>query len=370
MAGDVSPRTSPRASFRPSERRAVTSSEPTIDPDVPIIDSHHHLFDKANDWLFSITDRRRFLVEEYSEAVTDGHNVIASVCVESHGMYRSTGPAELRVVGETEFLNGQAAMGATGLYGGVRVASGIVGAADLNLGEAVRPVLEAHLRASPDRFRGIRYEAMWDGDPDVLGGRFPSGPSLYVDKQFRRGFSQLAPLGLTFDAFVLAPQLADVTDLARSFPETRIILNHLGHPVGIGVHAGRMEEEFPAWRKHMSDIAACENVAVKMGGLGSFLSGSPTFRCTPPAKSEVLAAEWRPYVDTTVELFGADRVMFESNLPTDGSGAFNTVCNAYKHILADCSESERRSIFARTAAAAYRLDVGAVLDPATAGGPF
>jgi len=333
-----------------------TEPEAPIDPAIPIIDSHHHLFDMASEWLMNITSHRRFLIEEYTDFVSDGHNVVASIAVESHGMYRASGPEALRVVGETEFLNGQAAMGASGLYKGIRVAAGIVASADLTQGESVRPVLEAHIEAAPRRLKGIRHEAMWDDDPAVLGGMFKAGPQLYLDGAFRRGIAQLAPLGLNFDAFVLAPQLGDITDLARGFPETQIVLNHLGHPLGVGVHAGRMAEEFPEWRRHMTDIAACENVSVKMGGLGSFLSGSPTFRSSPPASSGVLAAEWRPYAETAVELFGATRLMFESNLPTDGSGPFGTVCNAYKRILAGCSDRERRLIFAESATSIYRLD--------------
>ncbi len=334
-----------------------TEHEVPIDPDLPVVDCHHHLFDKASDWLEQITGRRRFLIDEYTDFVSDGHNVIATVAVESHGMYRAGGPEELRVVGETEFLNGQAAMAATNLYHGVQLAAGIVGAADLRRGKAVKAVLEAHREAAPKRFKGIRYEAMWDADPAVLGTMFNNPAQLYLDDTFRAGFAELAPLGLSFDAFVLAPQLADITDLANAFPGTRIILNHLGQPVGIGSHAGRLEAEYPDWRQHISNIAKCDNVVVKMGGLGAFLAGSPTFRSSPPASSEVLAAEWRPYAEAAVELFGADRVMFESNLPTDGSGAFNVVCNAYKRIVADCSESERRDIFAGTATRVYRLDL-------------
>lgn len=333
--------------------------ESAIDPEIPVVDSHHHLFDRAGDEMVKITDQRRFLIEEYTESLGSEHKVVASVAVEAQMMYRVSGPEELRVVGETEFLNGQAAMGATGLYGGVRVGAGIVGSADLRQGEEVRRVLEAHLEAAPHRFKGIRQEGLWDEGLTLLGG-LSSEPHLYADTAFRRGFAQLAPLGLSFDAFVLAPQLNDVRDLAHAFPETRIILNHLGQPVGIGTHEGRLEEEFPAWRNNMAAISGCPNVTVKMGGLGSYLTGSPTFRQDPPAGSEVLAAEWRPYAEEAITLFGADRVMFESNVPTDGSGPFTSICNAYKRITAGCSSAERQKIFAGTAADVYRLDLADV----------
>ncbi len=336
----------------------MTSGDETqLYPDLPIIDAHHHLYDHASDGFAAMTRRRRFLIDDYLEFVGDGHNLVATIAVEAHGMYAADGPQERRAVNETEFLNGQAAMSRTGFYGRARVASGIIGWADLRRGAAVREVLEAYLAAAPQRFRGIRQEGMWDADPSVLGPMSTKDAHQYLDDDFRRGFAELAPLGLTFDAFLLAPQIPDATDLARSFPDTTIVLDHLGHPVGIGAHAGKLEEEFAAWRTDMGQLAGCPNVFVKMGGLGTFLSGSPTYHADPPASSEALAAEWRPYAETAVELFGADRVMFESNAPTDGSGPFDIVCNAYKRILAGGSDAERADVFAGTAARAYRVEL-------------
>lgn len=333
--------------------------EQPIDPGLPIIDSHHHLFDRASDQHYEQTRRRRFLVDDYLECLGEHHNVVATVIVQARVMYRADGPVEMRPVGETEFFNGQAAMSASGLYGRCRVGAGIIGFADLTLGDRVRPVLEAHLAAAPDRFRGIRQNGLWDADPTVLGERLNGQPGLYLRGDFRSGVAQLAPLGLSFDAFVLAPQLPDAVDLARSVPQTQIVLNHLGNPVGVGVHRGRLGEEFPQWRGDMAELARCPNVVVKMGGLGTFLSGSPTYRADPPAGSATLAAEWKPYAESALEMFGADRCMFESNLPTDGSGAFTAVCNAYMRILAGCSEEERQQVFADTAARIYRLQADA-----------
>jgi predicted TIM-barrel fold metal-dependent hydrolase len=331
--------------------------EAPIDPDLPIIDSHHHLFDQASDRLYHHVAKRRFLLDDYLEFLGDGYNVVASVAVQCRSMYRAEGPEELRIIGETEFLNGQAAMAATGLYGKCRVAAGIVGGAELRQGDAIRTTLEAHKAAGGARFKGIRQDALWDADPTILGNRFDWGPGLYLRDDFRRGLSHLAPLGLSFDAFVLAPQLPDVLDLAHSFPDLQIILNHLGNPVGIGAHKGRLEEEFPQWRRDMREIARCPNIVIKVGGLGTFLSGSPAFRAQPPANSASLAAEWRPYAETAVELFGADRSMFESNVPTDGcASSFTVVCNAYHRIFAGCSREERQQIFAGTAARIYGID--------------
>ena len=336
----------------------MSQLEAPLHPDLPIIDSHHHLFDKANVMIQHALGYERFLIDEYTAFVDDGHNVVASVIVEAPGMASVVGPADTRGVTATQFLAGQAAMAQTGRYRGIQVASGIVTAADLRLGDRVAEVLEAHQAAGSSYFKGIRQEGMWDADPSVLRGVFTGPEHLYLDPDFRRGFTHLSRMGLSFDAFVLAPQLGDVTDLARSFPDTQIVLNHLGNPVGAGVHHGRMRAEYPDWARHMADIADCDNVVVKMGGLGTFLSGSPHYRSDPPATSADLAAEWRPYAERSLELFGADRVMFESNAPTDGAGAFGIVCNAYKTICADASEAELAAIFAGTARTTYRLDVG------------
>ncbi|MDL5159067.1 amidohydrolase family protein [Actinomycetospora termitidis] len=327
---------------------------------LPIVDAHHHLFDDADDRLAELWGRRSLLATDYADLLGGHPDVVATVVVEGHTRYRTSGPEHLRPVGETEFLAGQA---------DGRIAAAIVGAADLRRGTAVREVLEAHLTAAPGRFRGIRQAALWDEDPAVLGGLFRFPPHLYADSAFRAGFAELEPLGLSFDAFVLAPQLDDVVDLARAFPGTRIVLDHLGNPVGIGRHAGRTAAEFPAWRASMAELARCPSVAVKMSGLGTFLSGSPSYRADPPVRAEVLASEWRPWVEETIELFGADRVLFGSNLPTDAVGSFTTICTAYQRITAGCSDPERRALFSGTAAAVYGLDLDLVEPAEPACGP-
>ncbi len=331
-------------------------SEQPVDATIPVIDAHHHLVGRGRDFLVHTTGKPVFLVDDYADFVGSTHNVIASVAVEMHSMYRAGGPHELRSVNETVFLDGQAAMSATGLYGDVHIAAGIVAGVELQT-DAVQRALQAHLVAAPERLRGVRQSGFWDADPAVAARLFGLPRNFYLDEEFRRGVGLLVPLGLSFDAMVLSPQLPDVLDLARSFPELSIVLNHLGNPVGIGSHATTVEEDFAEWRVHMAKIAECENVTVKMGGLGTFLSGSPNYLRTPPADSTTLAEEWRSWTEETIGLFGADRVMFESNAPSDCVGPFATVCNAYQRITAGCSEDERRAIFAGTAARVYRLDL-------------
>ncbi|MEW1721270.1 amidohydrolase family protein [Streptomyces sp. NPDC093109] len=339
----------------------MTTTEPVpeeiLDPTLPIIDSHHHLSDRRKPGPDVLGPPTRYLVDEYADAVGGGHNVIASVCVQSSAMYRADGPEELKPVGETEFLNGQAAMSASGLYGNCRIGAGIVSYADLTLGDRVDRVLEAHMAAAPQRFRGVRQGGMWDEDASLVGWLADLGPRFYARDDFRRGFARLAGFGMTFDAFVLAPQLLDVHDLARAFPGTEIVLNHVGQPLGSGRYAGRMHEFFGQWKADVETVATNPNVKIKMGGLGTMLSAFPSFRADPPFPSGALAEQWRPYVETAIEAFGAERCMFESNLPMDSSGPFVNVCNAFKLMTKGCSEPERRAFFAGTAASFYRLDV-------------
>jgi L-fuconolactonase len=336
--------------------------ESPIDPGLPVVDTHHHMYDRLPEKFLSLGGgRRRYLLDELL-ADTDGHNVVATVHVDAGAMYRIEGPREYRVVGETEFINGVAAMSASGLYGPSRVAAVMVGTTDLRFGDRVRGVLEAHIAAGGGRFRGIRQTGAWDADPSIFGGMFDNGAGLYQEASFRRGFAYLAPLGLAFDAFVLAPQLADVADLASAFPDTPIVLDHAGGPVGIGPYRGRLPEQFPAWKRAIADIARRPNVTVKLGGLGSYMNGFPSFGAQPPASSAQLAAEWRPYVETCIEAFGAARCMWESNFPVDaGSGSYGTVLNAYKRITAACSPLERADIFSGTALRTYRIALPAAL---------
>jgi L-fuconolactonase len=336
-----------------SERRTI-ASEPALDPDLLIVDAHHHLHDRPG-VEHKIGRIGRFLVDDYVQLINSDHQVVATVCVEARVMYRADGPQEFKCVGETEFLNGQAAMAASGHYGPCRVGAGIVAYADLSLGDPVKAVLEAHIEAAPHRMRGIRYEGAWDEDESIVGWLFDCGPQVYADPKFLEGFRHLEPLGLSFDAFVLSPQVPDVEQLARRFSGTNIVFNHLGIPIGVGRHAGKRAEEFPRWREDVKALARCENVTVKLGGLGSFISAFPSYAADPPLSSTQLAEEWRPYVETAIEAFGAHRCMWESNVPTDASGHFATVCNAFKRIVSRCSLDERQAVFAGTAARIYRL---------------
>src|ERR1700716_66391 len=275
--------------------------EEVIDPARPIIDPHHHLWDRGG---------QRYLIEEMAADIASGHNIIASVYVEARSMYRAGGPEALRPLGEVEFANGAAAMSASGGYGPAAICAGIVSHANLLLGEAARPVLEAEIIAGGGRFRGIRHSSPWDADPDVAGIYATRPKGLLLDPAFRKGFACLAPLGLSFDAWLFHPQIGELTDLPRAFPDTSIVLDHCGGSIGIGSYANRRDEIFPVWKTSILEIAKCPNVVVKLGGLAMRLLGYDFHERPKPPSSEEAATAWRPYMETCIEAFGPKRCMF------------------------------------------------------------
>lgn len=345
------------------------SRETILEPDLPIVDPHHHLWDRPAALMaalpppkhgFEHVTRRvpRYLFDELLADMTSGHNVKATVYMECGSMYRRSATPAMRPVGETEFVNGVAAMSASGLYGDVLACAGIVGHADCNLGAEVREVLEAHIAAGGGRFRGIRQSASSDPDKDVLGPLARQEGGLYMSAKFREGFAQLAPLGLSFDAWMLEPQLPDLIDLAKAFPQTQIILDHVGTPLGIASYAGKRAERFPIWKANIGKLAALPNVAVKLGGLAMVFPGFSSFMAFPPASSETLAAEWKPYIETCIEAFGPDRCMFESNFPVDiGSCDYDVLWNAFKVLTKGASAAEKTALYSGTATTIYRLDL-------------
>ena len=331
----------------------LSRHEEALDPGQPIVDAHHHLFDRPG-W--------RYLLDELLADIRTGHDVRATVYIQARAMYRSEGPEAMKPVGETEFANGVAAMGASGAYGFLRVCDGIVGCADLRLGDAVRPVLEAHIRAgggpasAGGRLRGIRHIAAWDPDPMLLNPAYQPAEDMLDSAAFRAGFAHLAPLHLTFDAWLHFHQIPRLTGLARSFPETPIVLDHCGGILGIGPYAGRRDDVFVQWSAALRDLASCPNVMVKLGGLGMRLSGFGFEARERPPSSTELATAWRPWMEGCIEAFGPARCMFESNFPVDKTSyAYAVGWNAMKRIAVGASPDERADLFWRSAARFYRL---------------
>ncbi|WP_428486911.1 amidohydrolase family protein [Rhodopila sp.] len=321
-------------------------SEPVLEPDLPIIDPHHHLWKARPD---------RYLLEDLVADLRTGHNILATVFIQCRSEYWTGGLVDLRPVGETVFVAAAAKQCETGRYGPLRACAGIVGHADCRLAERIDPVLEAHIEAGGGRFKGIRHSGTWDAaiEPTAPPG---ASPGLYREPGFRHGFARLAFFGLTFEAWLYHPQLSDLADLLRMSPGQKVVLNHLGGPLGVGPYEGKRTEVFARWRASMADLARFENLHVKLGGLAMNVNGFGYHHADLPPSSELMAAAWRPYVETAIELFSPSRCMFESNFPVDkGMCGYPVLWNAFKRIAAGCSADEKAALFHRTAQSFYSL---------------
>jgi predicted TIM-barrel fold metal-dependent hydrolase len=322
----------------------AATREEIIDPERRICDPHHHLWDLPGG---------RYLLEELQADTGAGHRVEQTVFLECGSGYHDTGPEAMRPVGESAFVASQAEASEQG--GGARIA-GIVSFADLCLGAEVGPVLDAHEKAAGGRFRGIRHASAWDASDAIRKTHTNPTPDLLSRPDFREGFRVLTERGHSFDAWLYHPQIPQLTDLARAFPEANIVLDHLGGPLGIGPYAGRRDEIREAWRPAIREIARCENVTVKLGGIGMSIYGMGWHKRERPPGSEELAEAWRPEIEWCIEHFGPSRCMFESNFPVDKSGCSYTVLwNAFKRLTAGCSEDEKALMFHDSAARVYRL---------------
>ncbi|MBV7483213.1 amidohydrolase [Bordetella sp. BOR01] len=320
--------------------------EDVLDPALPIVDPHHHLWQHG----------RRYLLDELLADLADGHRVVATVFCQSEYGYLAEGPQALRPVGETALMAGLAEQARRQ---GVRtqVCAGILGYADLQLGDAVLPVLQAHIEAAAGRFRGVRHVA---ARHDAFSVRMAYQPAaaLLADPMFRKGLAQLQALGLVFEAWVYHPQLAEVLALARAMPGLAIVLNHCGGPLAAGPYRGKRAEVFPVWRDAMRQLAACPNVVVKLGGLGMPIGGFDFHKQPRPPTSQELVDAWRPYMEPCLEDFGASRCMFESNFPVDKAMlGYRVLWNAYKKLAAGTSSADRAGLFHQTAARVYRLNL-------------
>jgi L-fuconolactonase len=330
--------------------------EPILEPDLPIVDSHIHLFDRPP---------LRYLLDEYMADARSGHRVVASVYVETQSFARIDGPEMLRPLGEIEFANGLGAMAASGVYGDCRACAGIVGYADLRFGDAIGEYFDQALALAPGRFRGIRQvtiEPRTEAHYRYITHRPPTG--VMQDPRFHDGMRQLQARELVFDSSIFHHQILDLAHLADAFPATPIVLNHMGIAVPSGDGEAARKQAFAEWNEAMRELARRPNVVIKVGGLGLPFWGFGFHERTDPIGHEELAAAWRPFVETTLELFGATRCMVESNFPPDGrSAGFVPLLNALKYIVRNCSAQEKAALFHETAVRTYRLELQAT--PAT-----
>jgi predicted TIM-barrel fold metal-dependent hydrolase len=325
--------------------------ETALEPELLICDPHHHLWVHRTDQVDLC-----YVLDDMLADTNSGHNIVSTVYIECGSEYRTDGPEALKPVGETEFVNAIAEESASGAHGLTRIAAGIVGHTNLALGDDVVPVLEAQIEAGKGRFRGIRHSVPWDTSDDVPVIRGPKPPHLLIDETYRAGFSHLARYNLTYEAWLYHPQIPELTDLARTFPDTTIILNHLGGVLGVGPYAGKREEILAIWSTDVAKLAACPNVVAKIGGLNMEVNGFGWHEKSKPPSSEELTEATRPYYEHMIELFGVDRCMFESNFPVDKlTCSYGILWNSFKRLVANYSDDEKAKLFHDTATRIYRL---------------
>jgi L-fuconolactonase len=325
--------------------------EPTVEPELPICDPHHHFWDFRTERI----PYQRYLLHELAADIHSGHRVRSTVFMEARAMYRADGPEELRPVGEVEFVQGLAAASASGLYGPGRAAAAIIGHANLNLGDRVEPVLDALQAASPNRFRGIRHSASWDPHPEVENRGFEG---QLASENFRTGARALARRGLCLENTLYFPQLPELAEFAKAIPDLTIISNHIGGLMRVGPYANRDDEVMATWRRGIAAVANCPNVVMKLGGIGMPRTGFDWHTRQKPIGSEELAEAMAPWMNYCIEQFGPNRCMFESNFPVDKvSYSYNVLYNAFKRLSKGYSAAERAAMFHDTAARVYRIDV-------------
>ncbi len=322
-------------------------SEPILDPDLPICDPHHHLWYRSTN---------RYLLDEILSDTGSGHRVVSTVFVECSSMYREGVSKDMAPVGETEFVQGIAAMSASGQFGPTRIASGIVGFADLMLGTSVKPVLEAHCQASMQRFKGIRHAAGWHESVEINNSHTNPPQGLLLRDEFREGMSVMDDMGLVFDAWFFHHQIPEFVDLARAFPNVTMVLDHFAGPLGIGPYRGQKEAVFNYWKESITQLKDCTNVYFKLGGINMKRNGYDWHKRKMPPSSDELVDATAAYYEHCIDTFGVNRCMFESNFPVDrDSCSYAVLWNAFKKMTSSKSDEERLALFHDTAVRAYQL---------------
>ncbi len=319
--------------------------EPVLEPDLAIVDPHHHLW-LRNGYLYQMA--------ELADDLASGHNVVATAFAECHSMYRQDGPETEKSLGETEFVTGQAAMSASGNYGAAKACAVMFGNVDMTLGAEVEPLLENHIVASGGRFRGVRYSTGWDADTRIHN--VVPGSGMLVHARTKEAATVLARMNLELDVWLYHPQLDEVAELADALPDLTIVLNHIGSPILGGPYRGKTDEVFEDWRARIQRVAERQNITVKLGAMPIRMPDFEGDRGVPPGSEEVAAA-WRPWLEPCIEAFGPSRSMFESNFPVQKRWCSYQICwNAFKRIASGASAAEKQDLFAGAAARAYRMD--------------
>ncbi|WP_040492081.1 amidohydrolase family protein [Ilumatobacter nonamiensis] len=320
--------------------------ETPLDTTREIIDPHHHLWPPDGALPYGVDA----LVADTGA----GHNIVETVFIECHAAYRTGGADHLRPVGETEFV-AAAADELAERFPDAAPISGIVAHADL-AHDQLDDILDAHESAAGGRFRGIRDALARALEPDahMIPGLYAEGKS--ADPAFRSGVARLGERGLTYDCWNFHHQITDFTDLARATPGTTMVLDHFGTPVGVGRFAGRHDQIFEQWKLDIAEVAACPNTVAKLGGLAMPDNGFGFHTAAAPPTSDELLRAQRRWYEHTIECFGPERCMFESNFPVDRfSLSYTAYWNAMQKLAAQYSDAEQDALFSGTARRVYRL---------------
>ncbi len=321
--------------------------EPIIEPDLPIVDTHHHLWPEGGALPYDI--------DTLAADTGSGHNIVATVFIECHASYLPDGPRHMRPIGETQFVAEQAARLSEQHPGAAPIAA-IVAHADLALGDLLSEVLDAHEAAAEGLFRGIRDALSSPIEPEALTIPGRAAPGRFADETFRNGVRELGRRGLTYDTWHYHHQNHEMLELARAVPDTMMVLDHFGTPLGVGRFAGRRDEIFGEWAEGVAQLSTCDNIVAKLGGLAMPDNGFGWHADpTPPTSDQFVEAQAR-YYHHTIECFGPERCMFESNFPVDRfSLSYPVLWNGFKKIAARYSHDEQAAMFEGTARRVYRL---------------
>ena len=330
-------------------------TEPIIEPERRIIDPHHHLWESpAGMW-------GRYVLEDLWADTDSGHNIEKTVFIECRSGYAEESPEHLQPVGETRYVAGVAAESAK--TAGKATIAAIVGHANLTLGDTVEEVFAAHEEAGNGLFRGIRHAGPFDTTGTLKNpGRNTESP--YLNPEFQAGVRRLGRLGYTYDTWHFFHQNHEYLKLARACPDTTMVLDHFGTPLGVGPYAGKQAEIYQQWKSDIEEIAQCPNVVAKLGGMAMPDNGFGWHDDPAPPSSDAFVAAQRKYFLHTIECFGPERCMFESNYPVDRlSISYHVLWNGLKKIVAEFSESEKDAMFYGTAARVYQIREQAALTP-------
>lgn len=321
------------------------TQEEIIDPLREIIDCHHHLWNRPDS---------RYMVDEFLRDAQDGHHVVQSIFIQCrtgyrHGTLDSPALETTAIAHATHASQGQASP--------VQVGAGIVGYADMRGGAGIAPLLDAHIQSGGDRFKGVRHIVAWADGPEFQVEGYPTAPGMMSSPEFEAALQQLAVRNLSFEAMVYHTQLDELAGVARTHADTRFVLNHIGLPLGIGAFSSRKEHAFADWRAGLRALAGCDNVYIKLGGMGMHMLGLALDSEPGPFASKRIADAYRPYVDECVSAVGANRCMFESNFPVDRRRCdYRTLWNAFKRIGSSYTEDEKHMLFSDTARRCYGLE--------------